>query len=218
MLPLGKGVAPFRGSRGGAGIESATMSDEQQGKGEGQEGMGRGAGNMGGLSFGSGMQTAERARFSAATWGVAALIALIVAGVLIFAGRKKTEQLPTSLQPADAYAASLPLSQFAMSESGNLSGGKMTYLDGHVLNSGGKTVTAVTVQVVFENDESMPPQIDTVPLTLIGMTQPYIDVQPVSANPIKPGEDRAFRLIFETVPDNWNQQMPGVRVIKTDLR
>jgi hypothetical protein len=122
------------------------------------------------------------------------------------------------LQPADAYAANLPLSQFAMSESENLSGGKATYLDGHVQNTGSRTVTGVTVQVVFQNDEAMPLLVDTLPLTLIRMREPYIDTEPVSAAPIKPGDDVEFRLIFEAVPENWNTEMPEVRVIHTDLK
>jgi hypothetical protein len=105
-----------------------------------------------------------------------------------------------------------------MSESTSLSGGKLTYLDGHIVNSGASTVTGVTVQVVFQNDEQLAPQIETLPLTLIRMKEPYIDTAPVSANPIKPGDDREFRLTFESIPDNWNTQMPEVRVIHTDLR
>ena len=153
-----------------------------------------------------------------AAWGVAALIVIVVVGALVVAGRRKPAPPLNTLQPADAYAASLPLSQFAMSESENLSGGKVTYLDGHVRNDGNKTVAGVTVQVVFKNDETMPPLIDTLPLTLIRMKEPYIDTQAVSLSPIKPGEEREFRLIFESVPSNWNTQMPEVRVIHTDLR
>ena len=56
------------------------------------------------------------------------------------------------------------------------------------------------------------------PLTLIRMKEPYIDIEPVSAAPLKPGDDREFRLTFEAVPDNWNSQMPEVRVIQTQLQ
>jgi Protein of unknown function (DUF2393) len=150
-------------------------------------------------------------------WAVAA-VAILVVGGLAIAGRKKPVAAPTTLQPADAYAASLPLSQFAMSEANNLSGGKLTYLDGHVSDAGGRTVTGVTVQVVFRNDEGLAPQIDTVPLMLIRTKEPYIDTEPVTADPLKPGDDREFRLTFETVPDNWDTQMPEVRVIGTALR
>jgi hypothetical protein len=162
-----------------------------------------------------GTPPAERGSFPPAVWGVAALIVIVVAGVLVYFGRKQPAAAPSTLEPADAYAASLPLSQFAMSESANLSGGKLTYLDGHVKNTGSRTVTGITVQVVFGNDEALAPQIDTVPLMLIRTKDPYIDTQPVSANPLKPGDDREFRLTFEAIPENWNQQMPEVRVIQT---
>jgi hypothetical protein len=79
-------------------------------------------------------------------------------------------------------------------------------------------VTGVTVQVVFQNDVAMPPQISTIPLMLIRMKEPYIDTQPVSAAPLKPGDDREFRLTVESVPQNWNTQMPEVRVVQISLK
>ena len=140
------------------------------------------------------------AGFRVAAWGVAALIVIVVVGAIVYAGRKKPAPAPDTLQPADAYAASLPLSQFAMSESENLSGGKLTYLDGHVQQYGQSHRDRVTVQVVFQNDLALTPQIDTVPLTLIRMKEPYIDTEPVAAAPLKPGDDREFRLTFEIRP------------------
>jgi hypothetical protein len=155
---------------------------------------------------------------SPAVWGVAALIVIVTMGIFAFAGHKKAQPVPTTLQPPAPYAASLPLSNLAMSESESLSGGKVTYLDGRVRNTGGSTIASATVQVVFENDEAMPPSIQTVPLTLVRTTQPYIDIEPVSADPLKPGDSRDFRLTFEAVPGNWNQAMPKVRIIQTGLQ
>jgi hypothetical protein len=126
--------------------------------------------------FGSRPQ--ERGSLPIAAWGVAAAIVLVVVGALVYAGRKKPAPAPSTLQPADAYAASLPLSQFAMSESENLSGGKLTYLDGHLAIRAIAPSPEITVQVVFQNDEALAPQIDTVPLTLIRMRDPYIDTEP----------------------------------------
>jgi hypothetical protein len=153
-----------------------------------------------------------------AVWGTAVLIVVVAIAALVFTGRKKPTAPPNTLLPAGPYAASLPLSHLAMSESTSLSGVKVTYLEGHVRNTGNRTVAGATVQVVFSNDETLPPQIDTAPLTLIRTREPYVDTEPISAEPLKPGDDREFRLIFETVPDNWNTQMPEVRVIRTDLR
>jgi len=173
-----------------------------------------------GGSFGAalGSAQAERGGLPMAVWGMAALIVLAAAGALVLAGRHKPAAPPNTIQPADAYAANLPLSQLAMSESSSLSGGKLTYLDGHIQNAGQRTVTGVTVQVVFRNDEGLAPQVDTLPLTLIRTRDPYIDTEPVSVEPLKPGDERDFRLTFEQIPGNWNTQMPELRIIRTSLR
>ncbi|HEY8998502.1 MAG TPA: DUF2393 family protein [Edaphobacter sp.] len=150
-------------------------------------------------------------------WLVAGAVVLVVLGALIFAGRKKPSEMK-GLQPPAAYAASLPLSKLAMSESTSLSGGKSTFIDGVIGNSGSSTVSGVTVQVLFKNEEQMPPQVETVPLMLIRTREPYVDTQPVNVSPIKPGEEKEFRLIFESIPANWNMQMPEVRVVRVDTK
>jgi hypothetical protein len=150
-------------------------------------------------------------------WGVAGLAVLVVLVILVLAGRHKAAA-PTTVQPLAAYGASLPVSQLAMSESTSLSGGKSTFIDGHIKNTGSQTVSGITVQVLFRNNEAMPPQIDTVPLSLIRTREPYIDTQPVSAAPLKPGDERDFRLIFESIPANWNMQMPEIRVIQVETK
>jgi len=147
-------------------------------------------------------------------WAVAALVVLIIVLGLIFAGHRKRAAPPAnSVQPLAAYAANLPLSQLAMSESTSLSGGKSTFVDGHIKNTGTATVTGITVQVLFGNAEGSAPQIDTMPLALIRTRQPYIDTHSVSSSPLQPGDERDFRLIFESIPQNWNMQMPEVRVV-----
>jgi hypothetical protein len=117
-----------------------------------------------------------------------------------------------------ANADNLEVSNVEMSESGNLAGGKSTYVDGHVANKGDKTVTGVTVQVIFANDTGMPPQIETVPLNLVRSREPYIDIQPMSAAPLVPGGEADFRLIFENLGGNWNQQTPGLRAIQVSSK
>lgn len=146
-------------------------------------------------------------------WLVAGAVVLAVVGGLVLLGRRRAAPAPNTLLPLAAYAASLPLSQMAMSESTSLSGGKSTFIDGRIQNAGGETVSGITVQVIFRNDEQMPPQIETEPLMLVRTHEPYVDTQPVSANPLKPGDDREFRLIFEALPGNWNMQMPEVRIV-----
>jgi hypothetical protein len=151
-------------------------------------------------------------------WAVAGLVVLVVLAALLVTGRTRSSGTGNAIQPLAPYAANLPLSGLAMSESTNLSGGKYTYIDGHVGNTGAQTVSAITVQAIFRNEEQMPPQVETLPLALIRTHQPYTDTQPVSAAPLKPSDDREFRLTFETIPSNWNYQMPEIRVIRVDSK
>jgi hypothetical protein len=150
-------------------------------------------------------------------WLGAGLVVAAIIVVLLITGGKKAAPV-TGVQPVAAYAGSLPLSGLAMSESTSLSGGKSTFIDGKVKNTGSQTVSGVTVQVLFKNDEQMPPQVETVPLMLIRTRDPYVDTQTVASSPLKPGDEREFRLIFESIPVNWNMQMPEIRVIRVDAK
>ena len=138
-------------------------------------------------------------------------------GLLLVLSHHKTLP-PNTVLPLDPYAASIVFTDLVPSESTSLSGGKSTYLDGHVRNTGSRTVDSATLQVLFLNDEAMPPQVETLPLTLIRTREPYVDTQPLSAAPLGPGEDREFRLIFENIRSNWNQQSPQIHVVAVRLR
>lgn len=120
--------------------------------------------------------------------------------------------------PTDPYSAHLAISNVAMSESSNLTGGKVTYLDGHIANAGDRTVTGITVQVLFRNVAHEVAQNETQQLKLIRTRDPYIDVEPVSADPIKPGQGRDFRLIFDTVTQDWDGAYPEIRILKVDTQ
>jgi hypothetical protein len=105
-----------------------------------------------------------------------------------------------------------------MSESGNLAGGKVTYLDGHIANTGGRTVTAITVQVLFRTYAHEVAQNETQPLKLIRMREPYIDVEPVSAAPLKPAAEQDFRLIFDAVSPDWDGAFPEIRILHVETK
>jgi hypothetical protein len=122
------------------------------------------------------------------------------------------------LAPLAAYASALSVTDVKMSDSTNLSGGKMTYLDGVITNKGNRTVESATVQIAFMDFSNQMAAKDTLALDLIRTREPYIDTEPVSAAPIAPGQSREFRLIFDSVPDTWNSDYPKVRIIAVDLR
>jgi len=149
----------------------------------------------------------------------AAIVLAVLIGLVVILGRGKSAPpvLPVSTA-ADPYASNLPISGLAMSESANLAGSKVTYLDGHIANQGSRTVTGITVQVLFRNIAHEVAQNETHQLNLIRMREPYIDVEPVSAAPLKPGDARDFRLIFDAVSPNWDGAYPDVRIVKIDSK
>jgi hypothetical protein len=149
--------------------------------------------------------------------GVAAAIVILVAGaVILFVGRgSRPTVTPISATP-DPYAANLPITDVKMSESSNLAGGKVTYIDGHITNTGPKTVTAISVQVLFRNVANEVAQNETQPLKWIRTREPYVDLEPVSAAPLKPGEGHDFRMIFDTVSPDWNGAYPEIRIVHVD--
>src|ERR1700756_2912279 len=148
-------------------------------------------------------------------WVIAGAVVVLVLIVLLIAGRTTAPTNPggPGLAPPDPYAKSLALTNIKMSESSSVIGLKQTYLDGDITNNGDKTLTGITVQVAFQDFTNRIGQKNTMPMQLIRSHQPYVDVEPVSAAPIQPGQTREFRLIFDHVTDQWNQEYPEVRVI-----
>jgi len=147
----------------------------------------------------------------------AVVVAVVIVLVILGRGRGGLQALPVTT-PTDPYAAGLPISNLAMSESSNLAGGKVTYLDGHIANKGSRTVTAVTAQILFRNIAHEVAQNETQQLKLIRTRDPYIDIQPISAAPLKPGDERDFRLIFDAVTQDWDGAFPEIRIITVESK
>lgn len=149
----------------------------------------------------------------------AGIVVVIVGALILFLGHgKNTSQVTPISAQADPYAANLPITNLAMSESSNLAGGKVTYLDGQIANKGDRTVSGITVQVLFRNYAHEVAQNETLPLMLIRTRDPYVDLEPVSAAALKPGGQREFRLIFDTVADSWDGAYPEIRLIHVDTK
>lgn len=151
----------------------------------------------------------------------AAVVLLAAAGAIVSLehGRSHGASAVTPISaPLDPYAGSLSLTGLAMSESSNLAGGKLTYLDGHIANHGARTVTGVTVQVLFRDFAHEVAQNETLPVRLIRVHEPYIDLEPVSAAPLRPGDEHEFRLIFDSVKPDWDGAYPEIRILHVETR
>jgi len=151
---------------------------------------------------------------------IASAIVVVVLAAVLVTQEHARQTVPATLvsAPPDPYAANLALTNLKMSESANLAGGKMTYLDGQIANLGTTTVTAVTVQVLFRSYAHEIAQNETQALKLIRIREPYIDVEPVSAAPLKPGDRKEFRLIFDAVSRDWDGAYPEVRILHVQMK
>jgi hypothetical protein len=173
------------------------------------------------VSTGSDFDLVQHADAPERNWlpmAIAAAVVLILAAVAVLVlehGRGSVTVTPISAA-IDPYAASLPVTGLAMSQSDNRVGGKMTYIDGHIANTGSRTVTGVTMQVLFRTFAHEVAQNETLPLMLVRTRDPYVDVEPVSAAPLKPGGEQDFRLIFDAVSPDWDGGYPEIRIIRVE--
>ncbi|ADV84060.1 DUF2393 family protein [Terriglobus saanensis] len=118
-----------------------------------------------------------------------------------------------TVAPLDAYAPSLTFENITLSEAGHGTGTKSIYVDGQLKNNGSRTLSALTVQAIFHAADGSNAALETLPLALVRSREPYVDLQPISAAPVAPGASADFRLIFEGIPDAWDQQPPQIRAI-----
>ncbi len=146
----------------------------------------------------------------------AAVIALVLI-VALATLRHAPANSKAALAP-DSYAPQLAISDVQLSEATNGTGGKVTYIDGHILNHGDRTLTGATVQVSFQSQDGATAGRELSTLTLVRTRQPYVDLEQIAAEPLTSGQGHDFRLIFESVPENWDQKPPAIVVTRTETR
>ena len=169
--------------------------------------------------FSSGRRQSASQEHSWISWAVAASVVILGLGLLALLGRSHTVPLSpqaTTLQPSP-YASNLECTDIHLSQAENFAGSQVTYVDGTIANHGNQTVVGITVAATFANDAGEQPQIETLPLLLIRMHEPYIDTQSVSAAPLAPGDTREFRLIFDDISQLWDQKPPELHVLGVQL-
>ena len=142
------------------------------------------------------------------TISIAVAVVIVIAIVAAFLFRTQ----PKSASGPPPYAANLKLSNFKMSAAENFVGATVSYVDGTVTNSGGKTVTHVIVEVNFKDDLGQLAQRDNIPMQVLKTDGPYPEAVDFSVSPLGPGQSKAFRLTFESISAQWNHQYPEINV------
>ena len=147
----------------------------------------------------------------------------VVIGVVVIVGAIATvlfffrPQKPTQA-PINPYAENLVISDLKLSAAENFVGGSVSYLDGRVTNTGGKTVTAATIECLFRNSMGQVVQTENTPLMILHNQPGYADLASLASLPLQPNQTREFRLTFEHISDDWNRGYPELRFTQLTLK
>ena len=159
-------------------------------------------------SLGQPTPVAEERDSSRLIIGIAVVV--VIGGAL--AAAFLLRQPPKAAKTASPYIASLKLSDFKMSAAENFIGATVSYVDGTITNSGGKTVTHAVVEVVFQDSMGQLAQREELPLRVLKTSGPYPEAVDLDVSPLAPGQTQHFRLTFDSISAQWNRQYPAMRV------
>jgi len=141
---------------------------------------------------------------------IAITVAVVIVIAIVFAFLLRSHPKTASGPPP--YAASLKLADFKMSAAENFVGATVSYVDGIITNTGGKTVAHVIVQVLFKDDMGQLAQREDIPMQVLKADGPYPEAVDFSISPLGPGQSKPFRLTFEGISAQWNHQYPEILV------
>lgn len=147
---------------------------------------------------------------------IAIVIVVLIGGALLAAFLLR--EPPKVAKTPSPYIASLKLSDFKMSAAENFIGATVSYIDGSVTNSGGKTATHVVVEVIFKDEMGQVAQQEEVPLQVVRTNGAYPEPVDLSVSPLAPGQTQPFRLTFDHISAQWNRQYPEIRVTDVVVR
>jgi hypothetical protein len=144
--------------------------------------------------------------------GVAMVVAIVIILLLISRTQQKTPSGPP------AYAANIKFSDLKMSAAENFVGATVSYIDGTVTNAGNQTVTHAVAEVTFKDSMGQLAQRETVPLRVLRTSGPYPEAVDLSLSALAPGQSKPFRLTFEGISAQWNQEYPEIKVTDVTVK
>ncbi len=142
--------------------------------------------------------------------GVAA--ALVLLGMIYLAGRltpapAKVVEQPLPMGPAEqAYAQNIQFLEPKVARAANFLNQEVTFVFGTVLNNGPRAVRQIEITLEFHDVFNQVVLRDK--LRLFSPT----------AVPLAPNDRRDFQLSYETLPAQWNQAYPTIRITGLQLQ
>jgi hypothetical protein len=140
--------------------------------------------------------------------GIAVGTVVVIVAILFLVSRSE-QKAPSGPPP---YTSNINFSDLKMSAAENFVGATVSYIDGTVNNTGNQTVTHIVVQVTFKDSIGQLAQRETVPLRVLRTTGPYPEAVDLGMSPLAPGQNKPFRLTFESISEQWNHEYPELKV------
>jgi hypothetical protein len=137
--------------------------------------------------------------------GAVTLVLLIGAYLYLSRSHEDTETDRQASVEAKAYVKNLALSDVRMQAAENFMQQQVVDVTGNISNNGNRPLEAVYVYCLFYGTDSKLTHRERVPIVR------------AKGKPLNPGETRAFRLPFDSLPPNWNQAMPNLVVAQIEF-
>jgi hypothetical protein len=156
------------------------------------------------------MPSEERSRFPAAFLAGLVIVTLLVGSAVLFShlssprGVKAVKPLP--MGPSEqAYAPQIHFLEPKMSRAANFLNQEVTFVLGAIENGGNRRVRRIEVTLEFHDPFNQ---------VVLRDAQRLI---PQNAAPLAPGKQRDFQIGYESLPAQWNNVYPSIRVTGLDL-
>lgn len=147
--------------------------------------------------------------------GIGFVALAILVALVVLLSHKPQRQGAGAPSP---YAAHIQLQNVKLSQAENFVGGTVTFIEGLVTNNGDKTVTRGTVEIVLQNPAGDIAQQEEVPLQVLDRAGPYPQAIDLRLSPLKPQQQREFRLTLSSVASDWNRQIPKLTVMQVETQ
>lgn len=131
---------------------------------------------------------------------------LLIGGGLFWYIERQSRQAQTQAEldaESKAYVKNLKLADVQLKSTKDYFQHEVIEIVGRVTNAGDRTVRNIALQCIFADATGQPVHRERVAMIKGAMA---------------PGESRAFRLPFDTVPDTWNQAMPQLVIAQIQLQ
>lgn len=136
------------------------------------------------------------------------IVGALVIAALIAGGKYLSRPVPPqggsveASPEAKAYVPDLQLSEVNMKATENFMQQQVVEITGKITNNGPRPLRAVELFCLFRAVDGRELYREKVPIVRAGTT------------PLGPGQTRAFRLPFDSLPEGWNQTMPAMFIAR----